>query len=196
MEASSAGKRGYGGKGRWVKYWARLVCWISRLYGPFSLGSRFETYKPFVSLIFQFFSGRGKLRVLYQRILGHAYNFISLSALKWCYICIYVLKNAIQWRIHKTKVTYVHLFIKAGPAHRYFHIRCSFRPTSICVYVCMSEWFTSQLPCQQVTADPALHFYDTFRSKWGIRRGRRNSCKSNVFYTTALQDVSILIDLI
>jgi hypothetical protein len=39
---------------------ARLGCWISPFYGPFSLGARFETYEPFVSLIFQFFSGRGK----------------------------------------------------------------------------------------------------------------------------------------
>jgi hypothetical protein len=27
------------------------------------LGARFETYKPFISLIFQFFSGCGKLRL-------------------------------------------------------------------------------------------------------------------------------------
>jgi hypothetical protein len=26
MEASSVGKRGYGGKGRWVKYWACSDC--------------------------------------------------------------------------------------------------------------------------------------------------------------------------
>jgi hypothetical protein len=25
---------------------ARLGCWISPCYGPFSLGARFETYKP------------------------------------------------------------------------------------------------------------------------------------------------------
>jgi hypothetical protein len=29
----------------------------------FSLGTRFETYEPFISLIFQFFSGRGKPRI-------------------------------------------------------------------------------------------------------------------------------------
>jgi hypothetical protein len=55
MEASYAGKREYGGKGRWVKYWACLGCWISPRYGPSSLGARFETYKPFISLIFNFF---------------------------------------------------------------------------------------------------------------------------------------------
>jgi hypothetical protein len=46
-----------------VDYGARLGCWISPCYGPFSLGERFETYEPFISLIFQIFSGRGELRV-------------------------------------------------------------------------------------------------------------------------------------
>jgi hypothetical protein len=54
MEASSAGKCEYGGKRRWVKYWAPLGCWISPCYGLFSLGGRFETYEPLISLIFQF----------------------------------------------------------------------------------------------------------------------------------------------
>jgi hypothetical protein len=57
MEASSAGKHQYGGKGRSVKYWAHLGCWISPCYGPFSLGGRFEAYKLFISLIFKFFGG-------------------------------------------------------------------------------------------------------------------------------------------
>ena len=61
MEASYAGKGGYGDKGRWVKYWVSLGCWISPCYCPFSLGAHFETYEPFISLFFQFFfSGRGK----------------------------------------------------------------------------------------------------------------------------------------
>jgi hypothetical protein len=55
MEASIAGKREYGGKGRCVKHWARLGCWISSRYGQFSLGARFETYEPFISLIINFF---------------------------------------------------------------------------------------------------------------------------------------------
>jgi hypothetical protein len=55
MKASSAGKHGYGDKGRWVKYWARLGCWISPWYGPFLLCTPFETYEPFISLIFNFF---------------------------------------------------------------------------------------------------------------------------------------------
>jgi len=33
--------RRYGDKGRWVKYWACLGCWISPCYSPFSLGARF-----------------------------------------------------------------------------------------------------------------------------------------------------------
>jgi hypothetical protein len=57
MEASSAGKHEYRGKGRLVKYWTRLDCWISSVYGPFSLGGRFETYKWFISLIIQFSFG-------------------------------------------------------------------------------------------------------------------------------------------
>jgi hypothetical protein len=35
--------------------------WISPCYGLFSLGARFETYEPLISLIFYSFSGRGKL---------------------------------------------------------------------------------------------------------------------------------------
>jgi hypothetical protein len=54
MEAISAGKHGYGDKGRSVKYWVHFGCWISSCYGPFSLGARIENYDPFVSLIFQF----------------------------------------------------------------------------------------------------------------------------------------------
>jgi hypothetical protein len=37
-----------------------LGCWISPWYGPFSLGAHFETYEPFISLIFKFFLGHGK----------------------------------------------------------------------------------------------------------------------------------------
>jgi hypothetical protein len=32
-----------------------LGCWIAPCYGPVSLGARFETYEPFISLISQFF---------------------------------------------------------------------------------------------------------------------------------------------
>jgi hypothetical protein len=69
MEVSSAGKREYGVKGRWVKYWACFGRWFSPCYGPFSLGARFENYEPFVSLI-NFFSNRGKPWILNQWIWG------------------------------------------------------------------------------------------------------------------------------
>jgi len=48
-EASVQGQR------TWVKYLARLGCWISPCYGPFLLGTHFETYELLISLIFQFF---------------------------------------------------------------------------------------------------------------------------------------------
>jgi len=35
------GEAWVGEKGRWVKYWARLGCWISPRYDPFWLGARF-----------------------------------------------------------------------------------------------------------------------------------------------------------
>jgi hypothetical protein len=44
---------------------------ISPCYGLFSLGGRFKTYEPFVSLIFQFCSGRGEPRILNQQTQGH-----------------------------------------------------------------------------------------------------------------------------
>jgi len=55
MVASVRGSVGTGTKGRWIKYWAHLGCWISPFYGPFSLDVHFETYEPFISLIFQIF---------------------------------------------------------------------------------------------------------------------------------------------
>jgi hypothetical protein len=48
-----------------------LGYWISPCYDPFLLGVRFETYEPFISLIFQFVSGRGKPWIPNQRIWGH-----------------------------------------------------------------------------------------------------------------------------
>jgi hypothetical protein len=52
-----------------------LGCWISPCYGPFSLGARFETYEPFISLIFQFFSGRSKQRITETADMDvHLYN--------------------------------------------------------------------------------------------------------------------------
>jgi hypothetical protein len=48
--------------------------------GPFSLGARFGTYEPFISLIFQFSSGRDKSRVLNQWIRGHTCNLKSQAS--------------------------------------------------------------------------------------------------------------------
>jgi hypothetical protein len=60
MEASSAGKREYGRKGRRVKYWARLNYWISPCYGPFSLGVLKLTKLLFKLFNFPLFSGRSE----------------------------------------------------------------------------------------------------------------------------------------
>jgi hypothetical protein len=60
MEASSMGKCEYGGKGRRVRYWVHLGCWISLYYSPFLLGVRFETYELSISFKFKIFSGCGK----------------------------------------------------------------------------------------------------------------------------------------
>jgi hypothetical protein len=79
MEVSSVGKREYGGKGRWVKYWACLGCWISPCYGPFSLGGLFESYQPFISLIFNFFSSR-----VFSRLNETAdYEPVCTAAILW-----------------------------------------------------------------------------------------------------------------
>ena len=42
---------------------ARVCAAGFQCYGPFSLGARFETYEPFLYLIFQIFSGCGKPRM-------------------------------------------------------------------------------------------------------------------------------------
>jgi hypothetical protein len=42
--------------------------------GPFSFGERFETYEPFISIIFSVLSGRGKLTILNQYIREHDYT--------------------------------------------------------------------------------------------------------------------------
>jgi hypothetical protein len=44
------------------KYRARLGCWISSRYDPFSRGGRFETYEPFISFS-NLYSGRGETRI-------------------------------------------------------------------------------------------------------------------------------------
>jgi hypothetical protein len=54
-------------------YWAHLHCWISPCYGPFLLGAHFETYEPFIYLIFNFCGGCSKLQMitLNQLLRGH-----------------------------------------------------------------------------------------------------------------------------
>jgi hypothetical protein len=49
-----------------VMYWARLGFWISPCYGRFPLSGRFETYEPFIFLVFQLFSGRRETRLFNQ----------------------------------------------------------------------------------------------------------------------------------
>jgi hypothetical protein len=90
MEASFVGKREYGGKGRWVKYWAHLGCWISPCYGPFSLGGRFETYEPFIYLIFNFFSGRGKPRITLSVGTGAHLYVVTVASSRTVFISLYV----------------------------------------------------------------------------------------------------------
>jgi hypothetical protein len=114
MEASSAGKQEYGGKGRWVKYWARSGRWISPRCGLFSLGGRFETYEPFIFNFPIFFTGRGKPWILNLWIPGHNCTVISSvpTTLKllwkgvWCYTEILLtwiwgpkigLQNSMSW---------------------------------------------------------------------------------------------------
>jgi hypothetical protein len=46
------------------------------VYNPFSLGARFETYEPFISLIFQIFSGRGKPWITKTADIESACTFI------------------------------------------------------------------------------------------------------------------------
>jgi hypothetical protein len=52
--------------------WVRAQRKLSQVLGAFGLlGARFETYEQFISLIFNFFPGRGKPRILNQSIRRH-----------------------------------------------------------------------------------------------------------------------------
>jgi hypothetical protein len=93
MEASSAGKREYGGRGRWVKYWARLGWWISPCYGPFSLGAHFETYEPSISLIFTFFSGPRITETADSESVDTGARLYSKFRSFFKYIKFFVIKN-------------------------------------------------------------------------------------------------------
>jgi hypothetical protein len=101
MEASCVGKCGYGDKGRWVKYWVHLGCCISPRYGPFSLGARFETCEPFISLIFTFFSGCHKPWILNQRIQGHT----------CIYVCVFVCTRANRQLYHAQNFYSVNFYL-------------------------------------------------------------------------------------
>jgi hypothetical protein len=73
--------------------WARLGRWVSPCFGPFSLGGRFQTYEPSISVIFLFFS-RGKPRILNQWIRGHDCTFLrkysfELFAVLICYAAFF-----------------------------------------------------------------------------------------------------------
>jgi hypothetical protein len=66
-----------------------LGCWISLCYGPFSVGTHFETYEPFISLISKFFSGHSKTWITetagtVSADTGRAQLYIHM------YICTYV----------------------------------------------------------------------------------------------------------
>jgi hypothetical protein len=81
MEASSARKHGCRDKGRWMKYWARLGCWISPCYGPFLLGTRFESYEPCTSLIFvRLFRAAINRRFWISRYGGTTVLFFSVTS--------------------------------------------------------------------------------------------------------------------
>jgi hypothetical protein len=71
---------------------------------PILLGACFETYEPFISLIFKFFSGRGKLRTLNQWTwwndrtskcslfaINHSHNYTdqSVNAVKGNICCLF-----------------------------------------------------------------------------------------------------------
>jgi hypothetical protein len=84
MDANSAWVRGQ----RKMRQVLRAFgCWISPCYYPFSLGARFETYEPIISLIFPFFSDRGKPRILNRWIRGHNCTYILLRQCSGCATC-------------------------------------------------------------------------------------------------------------
>jgi len=91
------------GQRKMSKYWAHLGCWISPCYCPFSLVVRFETYEPFISLIFQVFSGHGKLQTTETTDTG-VRKILNLhcTCRTWISstVCI-IISGARQW-IHST----------------------------------------------------------------------------------------------
>jgi hypothetical protein len=74
MEASSVGKYVRGQRKRSEVLGAFGLLDVTMLR-PVLAWRRFETYETFIYLIFQFFPGRGELRILNQGIWGHACSF-------------------------------------------------------------------------------------------------------------------------
>jgi hypothetical protein len=86
-------QHGYVEKGKWVKYFAHLGCWISPCYGPFLLGAHFEAYEPFISLIFQFFprmqitqTGDAESADMGARL----YSYGGMTVFIWGHDCIHM----------------------------------------------------------------------------------------------------------
>jgi hypothetical protein len=122
---------GYGDKGRWVKYWARWDSWISPSHGLFSIGTCFETYEPFISLIFKFLRGRGKPWILNKLIKGYNCNvqvwhgikleiifepwkkeaacFCKTSVFTYMTLC-HVFRQTVVWLANKVQCTNICLF--------------------------------------------------------------------------------------
>jgi hypothetical protein len=51
-------------------------------YGPFSLGARFETYEPYISLIFKFLGGRSKPQIIETVDTGAQLYFLPVQEME------------------------------------------------------------------------------------------------------------------
>jgi hypothetical protein len=74
-------------------YWARLGCWISPCYDPFSLDARFETYETFIyltlNLLMSYIYGApSKARNLTSYIYGRDF-LLRIFLLEPCILLIY-----------------------------------------------------------------------------------------------------------
>jgi hypothetical protein len=63
MEANSAGKPKYGGQRKMGQVLGSFVLLDFTMFGPVLACAPFKTYEPFISLIFDFFSGSGEPRI-------------------------------------------------------------------------------------------------------------------------------------
>ena len=81
------------------------------VYGSFSLGARFETYDPFISLIFQnFFSGRGKTWITENADTVHWYVGPPVYASSWSKTHSYV-DIQLTLRLLMSYIYMEHLFL-------------------------------------------------------------------------------------